>query len=160
MPSNDSTRGWLPSVLDRLIDPSSAGTSWRPGYGAEQAADAVRRDLEELLNTRQSYTDLPPEYTELSKSVLCYGLPDLVSIAALTPQQREEIGRTLEAVVTTFEPRLRDVHATLLSDTDNLERTVRFRIDARLALDPSPEVIFETVLDRNTGRYTVSQGDA
>lgn len=150
----------MPSVLDRLIDPQSAGTARRPGYGPTQAADAIRRDLEDLLNTRQSYPDLPEDFTELRRSVLGYGLPDLTSISAVTPQQRDDIGRLLESVVATFEPRLKDVRATLLTDAEGGERTVRFRIDARLDLEPAPEVIFETVLDRNTGRYSISQGAA
>jgi type VI secretion system protein ImpF len=160
MPSNELPPGLLPSVLDRLIDPDSAGTARRPGYGPNQAADAVRRDLEDLLNTRQTFTDLPPDFVEARRSVVGYGLPDLVSISAMTPQQRDEIGRLLETVVATFEPRLRDVRATLLTDAEGGERIVRFRIDARLVMEPAPEVIFETVLDRNTGRYSVSQGAA
>ena len=36
-----------------------------------------------------------------------------------------------------------------------LERTVRFHIDARLCLDPAPEVAFDTILELTTGHYAV-----
>jgi type VI secretion system protein ImpF len=145
----------MPSVLDRLIDPDSLGTAWRRGYGPVQMADAVRRDLEELLNTRQTTTDLSADFVELHKSVFGYGLPDLTTVEAFTPQQCEDIGRLIETVISVFEPRLRDVHAALLTQGEVKERTVRFRIDARLAVEPAPEVVFETILDRDSGRYQV-----
>lgn len=145
----------MPSILDRLIDPDSAGTAWRRGYGVEQMIDAVQRDLEELLNTRQSHMGISENYREVRRSLIGYGLPDLTSLNAVTPQQREDIGRILEAVVLEFEPRLKDVRATLLDSGDPKERTVKFRIEARLCLDPAPEVAFDTVLELTTGHYSV-----
>src|SRR5262245_26583097 len=129
----------MPSMLDRLIDPDSQGTAWRHGYGVDQMVEAVQRDLEDLLNTRQSHAGLPEEYGEVLRSIIGYGLPDLTSLNALTPQQREEIGRVLEIVVAKYEPRLRDVRATMIDPGDGKQRTVRFRIDARLCIDPAPE---------------------
>ena len=49
----DPFQGLMPSVLDRLIDAESAGTPTRQGYTLSQMEDAVRRDLEDLLNTRR-----------------------------------------------------------------------------------------------------------
>jgi type VI secretion system protein ImpF len=156
-PGIDSDMGLMPSILDRLTDPDSQGTAWRQGYGVDQMVEAVQRDLEELLNTRQSHAGLPEEYSEVLNSIVGYGLPDLTSLNALTPQQREEIGRVLEAVVAKYEPRLRDIRATMLDPGDGKQRSVRFRIDARLCLDPAPEVSFETIMELTTGRYSVQQ---
>jgi type VI secretion system protein ImpF len=156
----DPNLGLMPSILDRLIDPESQGTAWRQGYGIEQMVEAVQRDLEELLNTRQSHAGLPVEYVEVLNSIVGYGLPDLTSLNALTPQQREEIGRVLEAVVAKYEPRLRDIKATMLDPGDIKQRSVRFRIDARLCIDPAPDVSFETIMELTTGRYSVKQHDA
>ena len=151
----DPQQGLMPSLLDRLIDQDSAGTSWRRGYGIEQMVDAVRRDLEELLNTRQSHMGLSPEYVELNNSIIAYGLPDLTSLNAITARDREEIGRKIEAIVSRFEPRLRDVKESLLN-TDSKDRSVRFRVDARLCVEPAPEVAFDTVLQISTGQYTIT----
>ena len=38
---------------------------------------------------------------------------------------------------------------------EGAERRVRFRIDARLCVDPAPEVAFDTVLELMTGHYSV-----
>jgi type VI secretion system protein ImpF len=156
----DPNLGLMPSILDRLIDPESQGTAWRQGYGIDQMVEAVQRDLEELLNTRQSHAGLPEEYVEVLNSIVGYGLPDLTSLNALTPQQREEIGRVLESAVAKYEPRLRGIRATMLDPGDTKQRTVRFRIDARLCIDPAPEVSFETVMELTTGRHSVQQPDA
>jgi type VI secretion system protein ImpF len=155
MSSGDAQQALMPSILDRLIDPESGGTAWRRGYGVEQMTDAVKRDLEELLNTRQSHMGLPEDFVELHRSVYGYGLPDLTSLNAITPQQRAGIGQVLEDVVVRFEPRLRDVRAVMVDAGDGKQRTVKFRIDARLNVDPAPEVAFETILELTTGQYSV-----
>ena len=93
----DPNQGLMPSILDRLVDPDSGGTGWRRGYGVEQMIDAVRRDLEDLLNTRQSSGDLPEDFVEVHNSLISFGLPDLTSLNTISPHQREEIGRVLEA---------------------------------------------------------------
>jgi type VI secretion system protein ImpF len=152
-------QGLMPSILDRLIDPESTGTAWRHGYGVEQMVEAVQRDLEDLLNTRQVVIDVPESYREVNGSIVTYGLPDLASFNAITPEQREDIGRALEAIVSRFEPRLKDVRATMIGSGDGLERRVRFKVEARLCVDPAPEVAFDTILELSTGHYSVKQAN-
>jgi type VI secretion system protein ImpF len=156
----DSHQGLMPSILDRLIDPESAGTVARRGYGVAQMTEAVRRDLTDLLNTRQSHDGLSPEYDELHRSIFAYGLPELTSFNAVTPEERRQVGQMIEKIIELFEPRLRDVRATVLTADDTRERTIRFRVDARLCLDPAPEVAFDTVLELSTGRYAVTPSGA
>jgi type VI secretion system protein ImpF len=155
----DPQQGLMPSILDRLTDPGSGGTAWRRGYGVEQMIDAVRRDLEELLNTRQSTHGLPAGFGEVENSLIGYGLPDLTTLDAYTTEQRAAIGRLIEAAIERYEPRLRGVQATMLEAGEGPERRVRFRIDARLCVDPAPEVAFDTVLELMTGHYSVKPSD-
>src|SRR3954468_10523905 len=102
--------GLQPSLIDRLIDPESAGNAIMIGYDTRQMAEAVRRDLEDLLNTRR--TELPggDRLPEVVSSIACFGLPDLVSMEALRDEQRAEIGRVIEQVIERYEPRLKTVH--------------------------------------------------
>jgi type VI secretion system protein ImpF len=151
----NSQPGLMPSIIDRLIDPDSAGTIARRGYTVAQMTEAVRRDLTDLLNTRQSSDDLSPEYDELHRSIIGFGLPDLTTMSAVTPEERRHIGETIEHIIALFEPRLKDVRATVLNPGETRERTIRFRVDARLCLDPAPEVAFDTVLELSTGRYAI-----
>ena len=155
MASKDEQQGLMPSLIDRLIDPSSGGTAWRRGYGVEQMIQAVQRDLEDLLNTRQSHEGLPPEFKEVHNSIVAYGLPDLNSMNAITAQQRQQIGRLIEAIIARFEPRLKDIKATLVEGGDNKARSVKFRVDARMRVDPAPEVAFDTILELTTGHYSI-----
>jgi type VI secretion system protein ImpF len=74
---------------------------------------------------------------------------------AATYQQREDVGRVIETMVSLFEPRLQKVRATMLDQDDGVETRVRFRIDARLRVDPAPEVAFDTILELTTGHYSV-----
>jgi type VI secretion system protein ImpF len=150
----------MPSVLDRLIDPESGGTGRRRGYTAEHIVDAVRRDLEDLLNTRRTSAAAAAHYPEVANSIVAYGLPDLATLDALTRQQREAIGRVIEGVIAQFEPRLLDVRATLVDAGSATQRTVRFRVDARLAMEPAPEVAFETVLELTTGHASIQPSEA
>src|SRR5436305_6302222 len=99
MPRADNEPTLKPSLLDRLIDPDSAGTIARRGYSIEQAIDSVQRDLEDLLNTRQTNLTVPEEFEQLRTSIAVYGLPDINSLSAITPQNREDIGHLLEGVI-------------------------------------------------------------
>jgi type VI secretion system protein ImpF len=157
---NPQQQGLMPSLVDRLIDPDASGTAWQYGYGAEQIIAAVRRDLEELLNTRQPERNVPPEFAEVNRSVVTYGLPDISLLPAENSKQREEIGRMIEARIALFEPRLRDVRATLLDQGTRLDRSVRFRVDARLNVDPAPEIAFDTILELTTGHYSIKPAGA
>ena len=145
----------MPSVLDRLIDPEAGGTKACKGYTVEQMFRAVQRDLEDLLNTRTSHVGLPAAFVEVHHSLIAYGLPDLTSLNAVTPSEREAIGRVIEGVIARFEPRLRDVRASLVETFDQNDRSVRFQIEARLNVDPHPEIGFETVLELMTGHASI-----
>lgn len=155
----DSQKGLIPTIFDRLIDVDSAGNKRRRGYNLEQMLSAVRRDLEALLNTRPPATEIPEDFIEARKSVLNYGLPDLAPMPAAMPAEREEIGRLIERVILQFEPRLRDVRASLVRGGEDETQNVRFKIVARLNVDPSPEVNFSTVLELETGHASIKTGE-
>jgi type VI secretion system protein ImpF len=146
----------MPSLLDRLIDPESMGVGGRTGYGMKQMTDAVRDDLEELLNTRQSHLGLRPEYVEVNNSIVAYGLPDLVAYDPSKPQQREEVSKIVEDMIARFEPRLKNVRVTVVDPGNQRDRRARFHIDAQLNADPAPEVGFETVLELTTGQASIA----
>ena len=47
-----SQEGLKPSIIDRLIDPDSDGTSWRRGYSIEQVIDSVRQAISRTCSIR------------------------------------------------------------------------------------------------------------
>jgi type VI secretion system protein ImpF len=149
--------GLMPSILDRLIDPESAGTEARRGYGLQQMLEMIRRDLEDLLNTRQSTADIPAGLKRVHKSMATYGLPDLTTFNVTTPQQREEMVQTLERIIAEHEPRLKDIRIQLSDLAEGKRPAIRCRIEGRLALDPAPEVSFDTIMEPMTGQHKVQQ---
>ncbi len=160
MPQDTNPTALMPSVLDRLLDPQSLGTSARPWYGLEQLTRVVRRDLVALLNSRQTHGDTLDDYPECSRSLLGFGLPDLSSLDAFTKEQRAAIGQRIEQVIRLFEPRLSDVQVKVATRPDSQDRTIHFLVDARLHTDSAPDVAFEVILELATGQYDVELGNA
>ena len=157
MPPTQIQAGLTPSVLDRLIDPESAGSAIMIGYSAEKMYQAVLRDLEDLLNTRRTAGKIPEAMDEVLSSIVAYGLPDISSAEAGSTSARQDIASAIRAVIDRFEPRLQDVSVFLVNPEDDIVRqSVKFRVDARLAADPFPDIAFDTILEMGTGHYLVS----
>src|SRR5262249_28032069 len=161
MPRSDNEVRITPSVLDRLID-SEPGLSSEPlasrYKSLSQLKQSVRRDLEWLLNTRQEITYIAPEMKELTSSVAAYGLKDFSTANVKSPIDQNRLRQAIEAAVRTFEPRLEHVSVQLEQMRDG-ERVLRFRISARLRVEPQPEpVTFDTMLQLGTGEYLVREG--
>ena len=149
-----------PSVLDRLLDdrpeekreaPASRQTNLRI------LKQAVKRDLEWLLNTRANATEIPEGFPELRRSLAAFGIPDFSSWNVRGGQDQESLRKAIEDAVARFEPRLEAVQVTLETMSE-VDRTVRFRIEARLRIEPAPEpVTFDSVLQL-ANREFVLQG--
>jgi len=159
MDGNDLRKmGLMPSVLDRIIDPDSLGTKSNPGFSLTDMVASVRRDVEELLNTRQNLDKAIDDYPLLANSVYRFGLPEVVSMRATSPEDRQKVARLLEKSIALHEPRLSNIRAVLVTDSSGAQSgTLNFRVEARLRLDPAPEVVFETLLEFATGQSRVGE---
>ncbi|MBI3560594.1 MAG: type VI secretion system baseplate subunit TssE [Gammaproteobacteria bacterium] len=155
----DSKKLLRPSVLDRLIDNDPQNQS-EVDVGRQQQSkqlrDSVKRDLENLLNTRFSVTSPPEELTQLEKSLFNYGLPDLATLNILNIHARNEFSLRLERVLAEYEPRFKSIKVNYIENKDKADRTLRFRIDAVIYADPLPEmVVFDSVLESITRMVTI-----
>lgn len=157
----DKKKKLRPSVLDRLIDNNpDINVEKDPDQHQQlkQLRNSVRRDLENLLNTRYRMLEPPDEYTELQKSLLNYGLPDLAIVNISDNIKRKEFIEHLETILIEFEPRFKTVKVSYMENSDSLDRSLRFRIDATLYADPSPEtVVFDSVLEPVTRTVNVEE---
>lgn len=160
MPRSDSEARITLSVLDRLLDSEPGNTAELPMSrmrSLRELKQAVRRDLEWLLNTRRSILPLPEDSEQTEKSLMTYGLPDFSAVSVKSPAEQQRILRVLEETIERFEPRLRNVSVTLLAGME-AEGSLRFRIDGRLQVDPAPEpVSFDTMLQLYSGEYEVKE---
>ena len=158
MAKSDAEQPILPSVFDRLIDPE-AGNAFKTR--AQQLRDLkqnVRRDLQNLLNTRWRCTSWPPDMDDLKLSLVNYGIPDFTGANVNQFDGREELRAVVENVIRKFEPRFQSVHVELLKSDDESDRTLRLKIDAMLYAEPAPEpVVFESQLNPVTSEIRVGK---
>ncbi|MBI2803455.1 MAG: type VI secretion system baseplate subunit TssE [Planctomycetes bacterium] len=146
----DPQTGLLPSIVDRLTDPESRGTKARSGYTIEQMAEAIEADLEWLLNTHSDDsvdTEMYPRFAACAG----YGLPDLAALTRLKEIEADAICGILEAKIARYEPRLKDVQVTIKGEDGPLK--IQLHLRAVLAVDPSPEMVFDKTLDLASGFF-------
>ncbi|MDH5407555.1 MAG: type VI secretion system baseplate subunit TssE [Gammaproteobacteria bacterium] len=157
----DKKKKLRPSVLDRLLDDEPHNqTESDPGkhQRLEQLRHSVRRDLENLLNSRYRIIEPPEDYEQLENSLLNYGLPDLATVNILDEEKRKLFTKKLESIFRQFEPRFKTVKVSYQDNKDITDRTLRFRIDATLYADPAPEiVIFDSALEPVTRTVSVKE---
>jgi type VI secretion system protein ImpF len=118
----------------------------------------VRRDLENLLNTRVRHLTWPPHLSELNRSLINYGLPDFTSVSLGSSKEREDFCQIIQTVLTQLEPRLTRVSVVPLTTSEPLDRTFRFRIDAMLRTEPAPEpIVFDSNVEPATGDVEIRE---
>jgi type VI secretion system protein ImpF len=157
MPADDRDEPMMPSILSRLLDPESMRSARSEGYRQQEVVDSIRFDLEDLFNTRQSGVTVPRQFTQVQNSIVTYGMPDLTYFDINNNSQCDRICRALAVLIQRFEPRLRNVRATVVktASAEN-DRQVRFHIEGQLAVEAAPEVDFDTVVELATGRAAVA----
>ena len=102
--------------------------------------------------------EVPDELPLLGDSMLAYGLPDFSNSTVRSAEDQHDLTLALETTLRRFEPRLEDVVVSV-ANASLLERAYRFRIEARLRIDPVPEPIsFDTTLQLGSGNFAV-KGD-
>ena len=148
-------------LLDRLIDLEPGTRNEAPVTRAEslrQFRNAVKRDLEWLLNTTRPHLNFPAAYKELNKSLLTYGLPDISSMSVDNSGDQQRLLRSLEGAIELFEPRLARARVTGRERWRKGQQTITFHVEAILMIDPAPERIsFDTVLEISKGAYSVKE---
>lgn len=147
------------SVLDRLID-EDPRTSSEPqlsrSQSVQQLKDAVRRDLEWLLNTRRVAEPPDEALREVNHSVYAFGLPDFTAFSFASAKEQAKLLRCIQTAIKKYEPRLTNLRIIELGASDPKTRTLHIRVEGLLAMDPAPEhVSFDTVLELASGQYEV-----
>ncbi len=154
MAKRDDKHPLASSVFDRLLDDEPGNRKEQPlsqGQQLRELKQGVRRDLENLLNTRWRCRSWPPELDQLELSLVDYGIPDFTGVNMSVPTEREHLRRAIQRAISRFEPRLKDAAVTILKNEDPFDRVLRFRISGILRVDPAPEpVTFDSELEPST----------
>lgn len=150
------------SVLDRLLDDepkSRVEGLLTHSKSLAQLKVAIRRDMENLLNTRCATEPLPESSVETRRSMYSYGVPDITEISQNFLYEKDRLLAEIESAVRVFEPRLDGAKVAILPAAD-ASRVLRFVIEGMLKIDPAPEhVVFDAALELTSGEYQLI-GDA
>jgi len=131
----------LPSLLDRLIDDEPDRTLEEvamPAAVIRSIRAGIRRDLENLLNTRLYREFSLDSYPELKKSVVNYGLPDFSTVQLGSLEEHQRLRTIIEDTIRRFESRLDAVDIEIVDKTDTEDRTLYMKISAVLMVEPDP----------------------
>lgn len=147
------------SVLDRLIDNEPEVSTEVPlddNQALRIIQAAVRRDLENLLNTRYRCVAWPPELKELDDSLINYGIPDFTASGLNAAQDSDILIKAIRLSISLFEPRLTDLRIERVQD-DYVDRTFRFSIEGTLLIeDKTLRVRFNSSLESETGQFAIN----
>lgn len=139
------------SILDRLINerPDQEKENEKQRHQLiNEIKDGVRRDLEQLLNTRYRAISPPQHCHELEKSLVNYGLPDLNTFNFVNGSSREQFCLIVEEHIKNFEPRFKSVTVCIPDDSSLMGDCLNFRIEAIMYADPAPEeIVFNSSLE-------------
>ena len=153
----------LLSVLDRLVDTNPELTRDPPPTRGQHLASlraAIRRDLEELLNTRRRCLGWPDGLRELDRSMVGYGIPDFTGSNMGSENEQAAFLHEVERAIVRFEPRFKFVEVTRTANADEFDRTLRFRIYAEMYAEPAPEpMVFDSVLDPLSRNFSVASSE-
>lgn len=117
---------------------------------------ALLRDLRNLLNTKL-VDEVQSEYTELTNSLLNYGLHEFSQIEVAKNKVADFIKQKLAQTLQQHEPRLKNI---IITPHKVDKQTINFNITATLLNEPdSIEIQFDSSYHPNIQQFDVSERD-
>jgi len=135
-------------LLDRIASFGGQGPGRYEVSGAENLdalMESVRRNIARLLNARHGMSEAMPDY----------GLPALTDLTVGSKTYVEEVQEAIRVAVEKYEPRLRRVRVTKVSDEADAHR-LGFRIDASLVSQSGEHRVWYETLVTGSGEFEVS----
>jgi len=147
------------SLLDRLLDDDPTSSREVSPSDAEKIRiiqRGVRRDLEDLLNTRYRCVAWPPELDEIDNSLINYGIPDFTAASLNVGEESDFMVGAIRQAIEYFEPRLTDLKVSTQENDDQYDRTFRFKIEATLIVEGGEQrVQFNSSMEPATGQFDI-----
>jgi type VI secretion system protein ImpF len=116
----------------------------------------LKKDLENLLNSRRQPFSLPLEYKEVPLSVLGYGLDDFSGHLGFSESTLHHLSLDIEKTIRLYETRLTNVRVTPLASETNNRRSVLFKIEGTLSAEGKTVSVFSHLnLHRRNQLYSL-----
>lgn len=119
-------------MFDLLSDKLDADPTTSAGYiGITEVKHSIIEQLEHLLNARLR------DVENAQLTVVDFGIPDYSAYSIGDRSQMHRLVRSIERAIASFEPRLQNVRAELISaDPQSLEQALQIRLSAQLHVEP------------------------
>lgn len=149
------------SVFDRLLDdaPEKQRDDDTPipvSQRLRALREAVRRDLEALLNTQQSLDTSDLALEEIETSLLQFGTPGFHGMGLSTEAQQKRLARTISDIIATFEPRLHDVRVEIGEKNTKEARNLHLKIFGTIVFEGAGQsLVFDSFVDASTRQFAV-----
>lgn len=127
-------------LFDRLVDlePAENAEPMRlQNLDRGGLLESIRAELERLFSSRAPLT--VDHLKRRRRSVIDYGIPDLLNFSAENPDHRLEIARLLESTIEAYEPRLDSIGVVV--ERGALPGSVAILVTATLRIDQVKEPI-------------------
>ena len=149
------------SVLDRVMrnDPRR-GMDLR--IGVDELKTVVKRDIEWLLNTRQTFDSDDEKFAEIPSSVIAYGIPDFTQFSGASSGDRESVRKAVEYALKLFEPRLlrQSIKVEFVESDEIIGSNLSLKIQGILHVEPIHEpVSFATSIELDSGAVQLKSAD-
>ncbi len=145
------------SLMDQLIDdaPESKVEAVPTANQVYQSVvDGLKRDLLELLNTRERCLSWPVQLTELEHSVLAYGIPDVTGAHLAAVSDRDKFLSSLGPIIRRCDPRFRTVKVVAGDMKESADRVLHFRIESVVQVEGGQEALaFDFKLEPTTRTF-------
>jgi type VI secretion system protein ImpF len=135
------------TIIDRLCQ-------GKPSTSIAEMREMVRRDLEDLLNTRQGPSEIPPWFENLGNSMAVYGLNGIESVDMSVKDELLKILTEVKSTIQLFEPRLEDVDVSIVkAKEDNQSRSpfvLHLRIDGVMRIGGYVDrIVFNSMIQKS-----------
>ncbi|MGH1470077.1 MAG: type VI secretion system baseplate subunit TssE [Cellvibrionaceae bacterium] len=148
MPRIRTDQPVLPSLLDRLIDDDPQRSVEEVKSFSALLSDIksnIRRDLENLLNTRLYRQNSIDHLSELNLSLANYGVSDFSHVQFESEDERLNFAWRVSDIIRKFEPRFERVFVEIEPLGEEFERSLYLKINAILLVEPDPvPLIFDS----------------
>ncbi len=149
------------SLFERLTDERPAVHEETPRQRwatIDELRASVMDHLRVLLNTRRGDELLDSPYTNLTQSLMTYGVTDFNSLSLANPADREKLRRSIERAIALFEPRLTRTKVAL-DEWESHQSGLQFHIEAELRAEPENiPVFFDAKLAKDIRGFDVAEG--
>ncbi len=139
-------------ILDRLTNPR---LYLQMQIEKETLLQIIRRDLENLLNTKVKTCIEQDQLSSSNYTIINYGIPNFTHTRYTSKTAQEYLCKTLQIVITQFEKRLNNVLVTWQDKETNTD-LLTIRIEAELSrINIEPKVTFESYINPFKNKFTI-----